>query len=164
MLLALAVGIALAVALGVFLFRELVPTELAGVTTTPNEGRGHVAPGETVVYATATPTSGTHNAGSGRCGIFTQQVPLELAVHALEHGSVVIWYQPDIARDAVPGLRTIVDLFDDRVILSPNSELSAPVVATAWNRLKAYDGADPEIEDFIEIYRARGPESVACPY
>jgi len=45
------------------------------------------------------------------------------------------------------------------VILSPNAELSQPVVVTAWNRLKAYDGADAELEQFIETYRNRGPES-----
>ena len=54
--------------------------------------------------------------------------------------------------------------FDDRVILSPNDALTDPVVATAWLRLKAYDGADPELEEFISTYRERGPESVPCRY
>ena len=84
------------------------------------------------------------------------------AVHALEHGSVVIWYQPDL--DDVGELRIIVNRFDDRVILSPNGQLDQPIVASAWNRLKAYQTIDPEIEDFIETYRGRGPENVRCPY
>lgn len=47
-------------------------------------------------------------------------------------------------------LREIVSRFDNGVILSPNPQLRQPIVATAWNRLKAYKSVDPEIEDFIE--------------
>lgn len=64
----------------------------------------------------------------------------------------------------VSGLRAVVNRFDDRVILSPDAELTQPVVATGWNRLKAYSGADPELEQFIETYRYRGPESFRCAY
>ena len=76
----------------------------------------------------------------------------------------MIWYQPGLTGDEVSGLREIVNRFDDRVILSPNGQLTQPIVATAWNRLKAYKSVDPEIEDFIKTYRNRGPESVRCPY
>jgi hypothetical protein len=58
----------------------------------------------------------------------------------------------------------VVNRFDDGVILSPSAELTQPVVATGWNRLKAYDGADPELDQFIETYRNRGPESFRCAY
>ena len=91
-------------------------------------------------------------------------MPAEFAVHSLEHGAVVIWYRPSLATEEISGLEAVVNRFDDRVILSPNAELSQPVVATAWNRLKAYEGADPELEQFIETYRNRGPESVRCEY
>ena len=135
-----------------------------GVSSPTNEGRTHVASGQSVAYATATPTSGPHSAGAPRCGVLSQQLPPELAVHALEHGSVVIWYQPGLDGDDVGALRVIVNRFDDRVILSPNGQLDQPIVATAWNRLKAYETSDPEIEEFIETYRGRGPENVRCPY
>ena len=160
--LAVAVGIVVVAALGVVLYPRLVPQELPGVTAPGNEGRTHVASGQTVAYATATPTSGPHSAGAPRCGVLSQQLPPELAIHALEHGSVVIWYQPDLGD--VGELRIIVNRFDDRVILSPNGQLDQPIVATAWNRLKAYQTSDPEIEEFIETYRGRGPENVRCPY
>lgn len=162
--LAVLVGLVLVGAVGVLIFQNLAQSELPGVTKTANEGRSHVASGQSVAYATPTPTSGTHSPNSARCGNSNQQVPPELAVHALEHGTVVVWYQPGLTEDVVPGLREIVDRFDDRVILSPNAQLIQPIVATAWNRLKAYNSVDPEIEDFIKTYRARGPESVRCPY
>lgn len=161
-------GIAAAVlvlgTVGFFVFQKANPGELLGVAQQPNEGRNHALSGETVAYGTATPTSGTHAARAAGCGIFRQPMPLEFAVHALEHGTVVIWYQPTLEPNVVDELEAIVNGFDDRVILSPNPQLTDPVVATAWNRLKAYTSADPELQDFIELYRGRGPESVRCAY
>ena len=91
-------------------------------------------------------------------------MPTELAVHSLEHGAVVIWNQTSPATEEISDLEAILNRFDDRVILSPNGELAHPVVATGRNRLKAYDGAHPELKQFIETYRNRGPESFRCAY
>ena len=150
--------------IGFIVVDNAIADELPGVSKQAYDGRDHVESGEAVAYATATPTSGTHAASSPRCGVFAQQMPAEFAVHSLEHGAVVIWYRPSLAIEEISGLEAVVNRFDDRVILSPNADLSQPVVATAWNRLKAYDGADPELEQFIETYRNRGPESVRCEY
>ena len=144
-------------------FRVFFPSELDGVESPASLGTGHVAQGQLVQYGTPTPTSGAHSASSPRCGVLAQQLPAELAVHALEHGAVVIWYRPDLEEQIGPGLRQIVREFDDRVILSPNAELVEPVVATAWHRRKAYSGPDDEITDFIKTYRGRGPERIPCP-
>lgn len=150
--------------IGFIIVDKAIADELPGVSQQAFEGRDHVESGQAVAYATATPTSGTHAASSPRCGVFAQQMPAEFAVHSLEHGAVVIWYRPSLATEEISGLEAVVNRFDDRVILSPNAELGQPVVATAWNRLKAYEGADPEIEQFIKTYRNRGPESVRCEY
>jgi hypothetical protein len=157
-------AVAVVGAIGFVIVDKATLEELPGVSKQDYEGRDHVPSGETVAYGTATPTSGTHAASSARCGAFTQQVPAEFAVHSLEHGSVVIWYQPALATEEISALEGVVNRFNDRVILSPNAQLGQPVVATAWNRLKAYDGADPELEQFIETYRNRGPESFSCTY
>ncbi len=162
--LAVLVGVVVVGAAGYSILQKAIPSELPGVSKEANNGRSHTISGEPVNYATPTPTSGTHSANSARCGIFNQDVPPEFAVHSLEHGTVVIWYQPTLADNVVSGLREIVNQFDDRVILSPNTQLTDPVVATSWKRLKAYDDADPEIEDFISTYRTRGPEGVRCAY
>ncbi len=146
------------------LVRVLFPPELPGVEQPLYLGTGDVPAGQTVQYGTATPTSGRHSASSPRCGIYSQQMPTELAVHGLEHGVVVLWYSEENDQIAAE-LRQIVGNFNDHVILSPNGDLDRPVVATAWNRLKSYDDADPEIEEFIETYRNRGPEQGSpCPY
>jgi len=159
-----AVAVLIALVVGFWLSQRLFPAELAGVERPPNLGRGHLAAGEPANYATATPTSGPHAASSARCGIYTQQIPAEFAVHALEHGAVVIWYRPDLEDEVGTALRDIVDDFDERVILSPNANMTEPIVATAWNRLKRYESVEPEIEEFITTYRGRGPERIGCPY
>jgi hypothetical protein len=158
------VGVGLVLVVGFFIVRKAIPQELAGVEAQPNLGRTHLLNSEQVNYPTATPTSGTHSASSARCGIFNEEIPLEFAVHSLEHGTVVIWYRADLDAEEVSRLAGIVNQFDDRVIMSPNARLTDPVVATAWTRLKAYDGADPEIAEFIQTYRERGPENFACAY
>ncbi len=159
-----AVAVLIALVVGFWLSQRLFPAELAGVEQPTNLGRGHIAAGEPANYATATPTSGPHAASSARCGIYSQQIPAEFAVHALEHGAVVIWYRHDLEDEVGAALRDIVDDFDERVILSPNANMTEPIVATAWNRLKRYESVEPEIEEFITTYRGRGPERIGCPY
>lgn len=159
-----AAGVLIVGTAGFFIVQKAIPEELPGVESQANNGRTHVTNNESVPYATATPTSGTHSAGAPNCGILNQPMPPEFAVHALEHGVVVIWYQPSLDSSVIGELVSMVQQFDDRVILSPNVGMTDPVVATAWTRLKTYSDADPEISSFIETYRNRGPESLRCPF
>lgn len=159
-----AAGVLVVGTAGFFIVQKAIPVELPGVETQANNGRGHVTNNESVPYPTATPTSGTHAGSAPGCGILNQPLPPELAVHALEHGVVVIWYQPSLETSVISDLASIVRQYDDRVILAPNAGLTDPVVATSWTRLKAYSGADAEIPSFIETYRNRGPESLRCAY
>jgi len=137
--------------------------EVEGVEKPPNRGRDHVTPGEPISYDSPTPTSGPHWSQAPRCGTFTQPLDLELAVHALEHGAVILWYQPDFPEDDLDALRDIARRWDSHVIVSPNEGIDGPVVATAWRRLKAYDGPGEDVAEFVDTYRRRGPESVDCP-
>lgn len=132
--------------------------ELAGVVRPGNRGGGHVA---NASYDTATPTSGAHDGRAPACGTYRDPLDLPLAVHALEHGAVVLWYdaaQPGL----VDELEATTSEWDSHVIISANPNLDEPIVATAWNRLKTYEPGDPEIRDFVDTYRRRGPERVAC--
>lgn len=157
-----AVGAIGALALALFgyaLWSELRPaTELAGVEHPADDGRGHRSG---MTYASSTPTSGAHTAQSPLCRTYPTPLDLSLAVHALEHGVVVLWY--DAARpELADALMEVAESWDSHVIVSPSVGLGDPVVATAWNRLKAYPGVVPEVEDFIDAYRNRGPEDVDC--
>ncbi len=134
-------------------------SELTGVERPPNDGRSHVVQAS---YSTATPTSGAHSSGAARCGVFSQSLPLDNAVHALEHGVVVVWYSPDIPDAERQGLVDMVDRWDSHVIVSPNAGLSDPIVATAWNRLMRFDSVGDDLVEFVDVYRQRGPEQVRC--
>ncbi|MFQ5968674.1 MAG: DUF3105 domain-containing protein [Acidimicrobiia bacterium] len=136
--------------------------EIKGVERPPYQGRQHLSAGAVGNYGTPTPTSGSHSVSSARCGIFATQTPPELAVHSLEHGVVVVWYRSDLKDDLLPSLSELVRQWDSHVIVSPHSGISDPIVATAWNRLKRYERVDEGLEEFIDVYRRRGPESVRC--
>jgi len=132
--------------------------ELPGVTEVADDGGGHIT---NAAYASATPTSGRHIAASPNCGTRATQLDAPLAVHALEHGVVLVWYdakRPELGTQ----LADLVSKWKSHVIVSPNARLRTAIVATAWDRLKAYPSVTPEINDFIKTYRFRGPESVAC--
>jgi len=152
----LAVVIAVLGVGGWFAFRP--DPELAGVLRPANRGGGHV---ENAVYDSETPTSGAHTARAPACATYRDGLDLPLAVHALEHGAVVLWYdaeQPALGDE----LREVADKWDSHVVIASNPNLDEPIVATAWNRLKTYEPGDPEIADFVDTYRRRGPERVAC--
>lgn len=138
--------------------------ELPGVERPPNLGGGHLAVGESARYDSATPTSGRHAPSAPRCGITTSPLALELAVHALEHGVVVVWHRPDISEEDLTALYEIAGRFDSHVIVSPNPGIDDPIVATAWNRLARYDGPGEELAQFIDVYQQRGPERLPCDF
>lgn len=154
-----ALGVLLTTLLGYGLWYGLRPDpEIAGVERPSDDGRGHRVG---MSYASLTPTSGAHDSRSPFCGIYPTPLEPSLAVHALEHGVVVLWYdaaRPELADD----LAQIADGWDSHVIVSPHVGLGEPVVATAWNRLKAYPDVVPEVEEFVDTYRRRGPENVDC--
>jgi hypothetical protein len=82
-------------------------------------------------------------------------------VHALEHGTVVLWYdinKPDLGSE----LASLMANWESHVIVSPSSELDAPIVATAWNRRTQFSEVSTDVDAFIDTYRNRGPEKVPC--
>jgi len=132
--------------------------ELEGVSRPRSLGGGHVAAAS---YDTPTPTSGAHDASAPGCATYREPLEPALAVHALEHGAVVLWYDAD-RPELADELDAVTEEWDSHVIVSANTGLDAPIVAAAWNRLKSYEPGDPEINDFVRTYRRRGPESVSC--
>lgn len=153
-------GVAIAVVLvgGWFVLRP--DPEVDGVRKLSTGGRDHVT-GAT--FASATPTSGDHNPSAPGCGRFGDQLALDLAVHGLEHGAVVVWHRPDIDEETRAAAGDLLREWDSHWILSPNAAIDSPFVATAWNRLKSFDEPGPELREFVDTYRRRGPERADCP-
>lgn len=123
-------------------------TAIEGVETFENSS-AHVQ--TAVTYPQTPPAGGEHNPTWLNCGVYTEPVPNEYAVHALEHGALWITYDAAIS-DA--DLTTLRDLLPSTyVVLSPFDDLPSPIVLSGWNTQLAVDSVDDErIAQFIEEY------------
>ncbi len=122
---------------------------IEGVETFSNTGN-HVQ--ETVEYEQTPPAGGNHNPAWLNCGVYTQPVPNEYAVHALEHGAVWVTYDPAQVSEAdIDALES--KLPDTYTVLSPYEGMDTPIAVSAWNAQLKVDSADDErIEEFIKAY------------
>ncbi|GAA4405320.1 DUF3105 domain-containing protein [Fodinibacter luteus] len=110
-----------------------------------------------VTYEQTPPAGGDHHPAWLNCGVYTEPVPDELAVHSLEHGAVWVTYRPDLPAEQVKALTDAIP--DTYMVLSPRDGLTAPVVASAWGAQLSLDGpADPRLEEFVKKYR-QGPQT-----
>jgi hypothetical protein len=121
-------------------------------------GRGHFAQGETYDnYNSNPPTSGPHTAAVDP-GVYDTPVPKESAVHNMEHGQVVVWYNCSggpqaLDESACAGLRqslaTIVVLANEsgqKVLMTPYANMEDRIALTAWQFLDVLDNvAQPEL-------------------
>ena len=57
-------------------------------------------------YPSVPPTSGPHNPTPLPQGIYSSPPPLDQAIHSLEHGAVIIWYDPSAAGEDLEQLKT----------------------------------------------------------
>lgn len=131
----------------------------AGTQTFAENDHTHVT--GPVSYDRVPPAGGPHNPTQLNCGIYTQQVPNENAVHSLEHGAVWITYQPTLTGDQVAVLQQLVTSnyvgTQKYLILSPYPGLPSPIVASAWGAQLGVDlASDPRLADFIHIYAGGG--------
>lgn len=105
-----------------------------------------------VEYPQTPPAGGDHNAVWLNCGVYTQPVPNENAVHALEHGAVWVTYDPAQVSDADVAVLE-AQLPSTYTVLSPYEGMDTPIAVSAWNAQLKVDSADDErIEQFIRAY------------
>lgn len=126
------------------------PSEIAGLTTYPNQSSKHVT--GTVTYTQKPPVGGDHSAVWLNAGIYDAPVPNENAVHTLEHGAFWITYQPGLAADQVQAIK---DAVKDQpyALVSPYPGQPAPVEATAWGvQLQLDSATDPRLATFVASY------------
>lgn len=153
----LVVGIGAAALIGGLVFNLFSQRAIEGVQTYPGLPGGlHTA--ANVNYPQSPPVGGEHNATWQNCGIYSQPLQNELAVHAMEHGAVWLTYQPDLAADQVEQLRALVR-GKTYTLLSPYEGQATPVVVTAWGaQLPVERADDPRLNQFIAKYR-QGPQT-----
>ncbi|PZR51966.1 DUF3105 domain-containing protein [Xylanimonas oleitrophica] len=105
-----------------------------------------------VAYEQTPPVGGDHNPAWLNCGVYTEPVPNENAVHSLEHGAVWITYDPSLPEDQVATLRRLAQ-GQQYVLVSPYPGISSPVVASSWGYQLELDSADDErLPVFVRKY------------
>jgi hypothetical protein len=92
-----------------------------------------------VTYPQDPPAGGAHAPVWLACGVYDEPVREENAVHDLEHGTVWITHDPDLA-DA--DREVLAAQLPDNGIMSPRDDLPSPVVVTVWGAQLQLDGAD----------------------
>jgi hypothetical protein len=131
-------------------------TKIPGVVTQPYAGAQHVQPTQTVAYTHSPPFGGTHDGYWAACNgvVYTTAVRNENMVHALEHGSVWIAYDPTkITGDAVKTLAAKIN-GQPYSLMSPYPNLDQPISLQSWgHQLKLSDPNDPRIDEFIQALR-----------
>lgn len=132
--------------------------------TLPDEGRAHIPDEWVYAYRSDPPTSGPHYVVPTAPGFYTAPQAYGHLVHALEHGNVVIYYDPKrVSETAVASLRQLAVRYQDPfggVIVTPRSDPQYEVIATAWThrvRMAKYEAKT--MQKFIDAYRAKGPEN-----
>jgi len=152
LLLAVVGGLVAAAVVGYLAYRAMAG--LPGVKM-PDQGNRHIPTAETPrePYNSDPPTSGPHLPHIAPWGVHTRPIPLELQVHNLEDGGVVVQYNCDCP-DLVVKLRSVVEKYDKHVILAPHPAMKSTIALTAWTRIETLSEFDAKrIRRFIEAYR-----------
>jgi lysophospholipase L1-like esterase len=134
-----------------------------GIETFPYEGSAHVPVGTTVVYMTDPPTSGNHYPYPQGGGYFETPIESGFLLHSMEHGGVIIYYNPATVTDAQKySLKTLArnhpGLFG-MVVCVPRNDPAYPIILTAWThrlRLETYDQS--RFDGFVTLFLNQGPE------
>jgi hypothetical protein len=105
------------------------------------------------------PDGGNHNPLWQTCQVYTSPIANEHAVHALEHGSVWVTYNPDKLSTAdVASLKKAVG-DDPYHIMSPYPGLKSPISLQAWGEQLFVDKVtDRRIKKFLDGF-TQGPQT-----
>ena len=139
-------------------------TLLRGVISPPDEGRDHIWPDHPVEYQTMPPASGPHFPDPTAPGFYTERPAFGYLVHSLEHGSVVIYYDPaQLSPEIEKSLRAFIQANRDPeigIVAVPDADFKYPFILTAWDKMLKLDKYDPQVvRAFLAEYLGRGPES-----
>jgi Protein of unknown function (DUF3105) len=109
-----------------------------------------------VTYDHTPPAGGQHFPAWLRCGVYTEPVPNEFAVHSEEHGAVWLTYQPDASPEDVAKLAALAE-GQDYVLVSPYPGQPGRFMASTWGAQLSVDTADdPRLKTFVRTYAGGG--------
>lgn len=142
------------------------------------EGR-HFSEGEfagfgSVAYETDPPTSGRHVGQLAAPGVSDLAIPDEIAVHQMEHGYVVVWYNCNAASgltgEACTELRNDLSAIvqpsaqaNVNVVMSPDPTMEHRIALTAWQYMDTMEEVDRErIQAFFDAFECNYDPEGTC--
>ncbi len=140
-----------------------------------DDGRSHIQEGVAGgPYHSIPATSGPHWSSAdspGPWGVYPTAQPQERMLHNMEHGGIVIWYEPSrLDAVGVTALRTWVQqqitTAQFKVILTPWSgpDFGHPVAVTAWDWLLYLDTTNTDsVRAFVDAHYDKAPEPFGGP-
>lgn len=157
----------------------IAPATSCDVTTSrePAASRNHHDPCSTIDYPYIPPSSGDHYSIWANYQTYTAPVPWGFLVHSLEHGAVVLIYDPDssAASDVRAAFASVItahgadpacrdETWMSRIIVVPSHDLSTPIAAVAWEHTYEATCLDmASLMAFVEANYAHGPEDLCGP-
>jgi hypothetical protein len=139
---------------------------LADVEEFPDQGNAHVSVGEDVEYERFPPLSGPHDPNSLPGGFYESEQRVEQLVHNLEHGHVVVYYDPAALNDsAEESLKEFAAAQNGNwaavvAVPNPRDDPESAFILTAWTVQLRMDSYDNEtVRAFLAEYIGRGPEN-----
>jgi hypothetical protein len=131
-----------------------------------NPDRSHFPVGQTYSgYSSNPPTSGPHAASPATWGVHDEPVAKEQALHNMEHGGTVAWYNcnaaPALDTNACTQLRnqlgsvvqSAIGSGTPFVLMTPYTDMDHRIALTAWGFLDEFDQFDQaRVQDFIKTF------------
>ena len=139
----------------------------------------HVEEGTPVQYETNPPTVGPHAGSPGPTGFFDTPQEAEHLIHNMEHGQIVLWYDPAAPQQVKDDLEAIVEKQLATTVATPYEGLEEyNFYMTAWNKLPDapkdsagtgyFQGcelvSEEVINDFRREHQGKSPEPITPPF
>lgn len=114
------------------------------------------------------PTSGIH-AGPVEWSIYDTEIRDDQSLHNLEHGGIYVSYRPDLPKDQIEKMKSLLfDPFSDpdfkprKVMMAPRASNKSPIVISSWQRSQELESYDKEvIKEYYLRNFGKSPEPFA---
>lgn len=123
-------------------------------------GASHLADGEFYDdYSSDPAVIGPHWQHPAGAGMKNTDIPDESLIHSMEHGAVIVYYNPELSEDDITLVKDAFISASGKKIIVPRENLDVPVALGSWGQLLKLSEINTDtIVQFIEVNNDRAPE------
>ena len=137
-------------------------------------GQGEFQGYNTARYGSDPPTSGKHIGQLAQAGVYDQAIPNEVAVHHMEHGYTLVWYNcgaaPPLDAGACTDLRNQLTAIVQpavanglHVVMTPDDSMPVRIALTAWQFMDTMSELDQDrVNTFLEAFECHYDPEETC--